>query len=89
MPVDQLDAVQLHELARDPDRPPPRAFSDANDAVADAERAYRDAVRARHELIREARRLGVSWVALSRWTGISARTLHDIANTRTEDDPKP
>ena len=74
----QLDAEALHKVAKDPDAYPAE-FSAANRAVADTDRAYHDAVQARYALIRQARRLGVSYVALSRWTGLNTRTLYDIS----------
>jgi len=80
MTTARLDAAALHRAARDPDSLTPDAFRAANTAAREAQIAYRNAVRDRYDLIRDARAVGVPWVALSRWTGISARTLQDIVN---------
>ena len=80
MTIVQLDAAALRAAARDPDSLTPDAFRAVNTAAREAQIAYRNAVRSRFDLIRDARAIGVPYVALARWTGISERTLHDIVN---------
>lgn len=78
----QLDAAALHAAARDSDAPAPAEFAAANESVERTRSLHQVAIWERHDLIREARRLGVSWVALSRWTGLDVRSLDRIVNDR-------
>ena len=80
MTIVQLDAAALHAAARNPDSLTPDAFRHATSAVREAEKAYRAAIQARNALTRDARAINVPYTALERWTGINARTLHDIVN---------
>ena len=78
----KLDAAVLHKIARQPGQPAPFEFAKANAEVERTKREHEHAIWHRHDLIREARKLGVSWVALSRWTGLDVRSLDRIVNER-------
>jgi hypothetical protein len=76
-----LDAKALHAAAKGGEGVPPE-FARANAAVETARRAAEDATFDRHQLIREARQIGIPWVALARWTGMNVRTLHEIVEDK-------
>lgn len=73
----ELDARELHAIARAGDGEP-AAFVVARARVERLERELGQARAQRDALVREARELGVSYVALERWTGLGARHLHRI-----------
>ncbi|HTE60371.1 MAG TPA: hypothetical protein VK631_08455 [Solirubrobacteraceae bacterium] len=78
----KLNARELHARARDvsADRPP--EFEAAVTRLEAAEREREDALWGRDDLIREARAIGISYVALARWTGLGERRLDQIVNDR-------
>lgn len=80
--TDTLNAVELHSRARDKNAPAPQEFRTATDRLVKAERNRAIAIAERDDLIIAARRIGVPWVALARWTGLSERRLFEIVEDR-------